>query len=180
MDDRTRRFLERQRVAHLATADARGAPHVVPVCFALLDDTLYIAIDEKPKQADIWRLRRMRNIAANPQVAVVADVYDDADWSRLGFALVRGRARVLNVSAANPIDAQALPANQTEDKPADPAPHRNADQAQDQSVGAPREHARAVGALREKYTQYTSMALDQRPIIAVDIESATSWGRLDD
>ena len=37
-------------VAHLATADARAAPHVVPVCFALDDSTLYITIDDKPKR----------------------------------------------------------------------------------------------------------------------------------
>jgi PPOX class probable F420-dependent enzyme len=150
IDDQTRHFLERQRVAHLATADASGAPHVVPICFALIDNTLYIAIDEKPKQADLWRLRRLRNIAANPQVAVVADFYDDNDWSRLGFVLLRGRARVLDAAPAT-------------DNP--------------ESTAA--EHARAVSALRARYTQYRSMALDERPIIAADIDSATTWGRLD-
>ncbi|HEY1298453.1 MAG TPA: pyridoxamine 5'-phosphate oxidase family protein, partial [Chloroflexota bacterium] len=56
VDQQTRHFLERQRVAHLATADASGAPHVVPICFALLAETLYIAIDEKPKVDDVHRL----------------------------------------------------------------------------------------------------------------------------
>ena len=44
------RFLDERRVAHLATADARGVPHVAPVCFAIADPTLYITIDEKPKR----------------------------------------------------------------------------------------------------------------------------------
>jgi coenzyme F420-0:L-glutamate ligase/coenzyme F420-1:gamma-L-glutamate ligase len=101
VDARTRQFLERQRVAHLATTDATGVPHVVPVCFVVDGDTLYIAIDEKPKSGDIRRLRRLRNIAENPHVAIVADVYDDNDWSRLGFVLVRGVARVVEASTGN-------------------------------------------------------------------------------
>ena len=96
MDQPTRQFLERQRVAHLATVDAGGTPQVVPICFALSGETVYVAIDEKPKKSgDIRQLRRLRNIAANPRVAVVADVYDDADWSRLGFVLLRATARVI-------------------------------------------------------------------------------------
>jgi PPOX class probable F420-dependent enzyme len=96
VDERTRQFLERQRLAHLATADAGGAPHVVPICFAIAGETLYIAMDEKPKRSgDMSRLRRLRNIAENPRVAIVADVYDDADWSRLGFVLLRASARIL-------------------------------------------------------------------------------------
>jgi PPOX class probable F420-dependent enzyme len=91
-----RGFLERRRVAHLATADASGAPHVVPICFALVGETVYIAIDEKPKTSEVTRLRRLRNIAENPRVAIVADVYDDQDWSQLGFVLLRCTASVLS------------------------------------------------------------------------------------
>jgi PPOX class probable F420-dependent enzyme len=96
VDERTRLFLERRRVAHLATADATGAPHVVPICFALVGGSLYVSLDEKPKRGGPMQLRRVRNIEENPQVAVVADVYDDNDWERLGFVLVRGRARILS------------------------------------------------------------------------------------
>ena len=99
MDARTHQFLQRRRLAHLATADVNGTPHVVPVCFAIDGETVYIAIDEKPKSGDVRRLRRLRNIAENPLVAIVADVYDDRDWSRLGFVLLRGRARILEASA---------------------------------------------------------------------------------
>ena len=85
-------FIERQRVSHLATADRSGRPHVVPVCFAQLDERFYIAIDEKPKRS--VRLKRLRNIEENPRVSLVFDRYDD-DWERLGWVLVQGTAFVL-------------------------------------------------------------------------------------
>jgi PPOX class probable F420-dependent enzyme len=93
LSDDERRFLSRRKVGHLATADRAGAPHVVPVCFALTEDALYITIDEKPKRADA-PLKRLRNIAENPAVAVVVDRYDD-DWTRLGWVMLRGRADIL-------------------------------------------------------------------------------------
>jgi PPOX class probable F420-dependent enzyme len=88
------RFLETQRVARLATADGRGAPHVVPVCFAFADGTLYVTIDEKPKRRTGPPLKRLRNIAENRAVAVVADRYDE-DWARLGWVMLQGRADIL-------------------------------------------------------------------------------------
>lgn len=93
LDACARDFLRRRRVAHLATADAAGAPHVVPVCFALAGATVYIAIDRKPKSGA--PLKRLRNIAENPSVALVADHYDDADWGALRWVMVRGRAELL-------------------------------------------------------------------------------------
>jgi PPOX class probable F420-dependent enzyme len=90
--DHERRFLADRRVGHLATADRAGVPHVVPVCFALADEVLYITIDEKPKRTG--PLKRLRNIAENPAVAVVVDRYDD-DWTRLGWVMLRGRGDIL-------------------------------------------------------------------------------------
>ena len=91
-----RQFLESRRVAYLATADAGGAPHVVPVCFALDEAEVYITIDEKPKRVAAAALKRLRNIAENPIVALVADRYDDRDWSRLGWVMLRGRAEIIH------------------------------------------------------------------------------------
>ena len=88
-----RRFVEGQRVARLATADRRAVPHVVPVCFALLGDAAYITIDQKPKQAG-RPLKRLRNIADNPRLAMVFDRYDE-DWRRLAWVMLHGRAEIL-------------------------------------------------------------------------------------
>ena len=90
-----RRFVESMRVARLATADANGVPHVVPVCYALLGGSLYVTIDEKPKRPDVRAMKRLRNIAENPHVAVVVDRYDE-DWSQLAWVMLRGRADVLD------------------------------------------------------------------------------------
>ena len=92
-----RRFLETCRVGHLATADESGMPHVIPVCYAVSDETLYVTIDEKPKRHD-RRLKRVRNILENPQAAIVADRYDE-DWRRLGWVMLRGRAEILESGA---------------------------------------------------------------------------------
>jgi PPOX class probable F420-dependent enzyme len=82
---------EEARVARLATVGADGRPHVVPVCFALEGNTLYTAIDEKPKSTR--RLKRLRNIEADSRVEVVIDHYDE-DWSRLWWVRLRGTGRV--------------------------------------------------------------------------------------
>jgi PPOX class probable F420-dependent enzyme len=93
-----RAFIEAQRVARLTTVDDRGRPHVVPICFALSDgDVVYTAIDEKPKTGDVTRLRRIRNIIANPHVQVLFDRYDDGDWSKLRYVQLRGTARILGL-----------------------------------------------------------------------------------
>ena len=101
-----RRFLAHQRIAHLATADRRAIPHVVPVCFVISASTLYITIDEKPKRQSSVALKRLRNIAENPAVAVVIDRYDE-DWTLLGWVMLRGHAEVLTEGIEHD-DAQAL------------------------------------------------------------------------
>src|SRR5580693_10340023 len=106
LTSRQQRFLETRRVARLATADARGAPHVIPVCFAVADGTLYSTIDEKPKRRTGAPLKRLRNIAENPAVAVVVDRYDE-DWGRLGWIMLRGHAEIL-IDGTEHDDAQAL------------------------------------------------------------------------
>jgi len=95
-----RAFLEAHRVGHLATAGADGAPHVVPVCYALDDAALYFVADLKPKRRPARELRRLANVRENPQAAVVVDDYDD-DWVRLAYVLVRGPARIIDERAAH-------------------------------------------------------------------------------
>ena len=100
-------FLARARVAHLATADARGQPHVVPITFVLLDGRVYSALDAKPKRVAERRLKRVRNLLANPRVAVVVDHYAE-DWSRLGYVLLTGTGRLLEAGAEGAAAVAAL------------------------------------------------------------------------
>lgn len=99
--DEEYQFLTSARIARLATADGEGRPHVVPICFAVVDvpasESPWITtpIDEKPQQVEPTDLQRVRNIRENPYVALVVDRYVE-DWDRLGWVHVRGRARVLD------------------------------------------------------------------------------------
>ena len=87
-----RRRIDGAQVARLATVGRDGRPHIVPITFALDDDTIYFAIDFKPKKtAD---LQRLRNIEANPSVSVLVDHYED-DWTKLWWVRVDGSARIV-------------------------------------------------------------------------------------
>ena len=88
------RWLATARTGHLATADAGEGPHVIPVCYAFDGRAIFSVLDQKPKRVAPARLRRVRNIMANPRAALVVDHYDE-DWSRLGYILVIGRAELL-------------------------------------------------------------------------------------
>lgn len=88
------RLIRCARVAHLATADRNGLPHVVPICFAFDGKDLYSPIDEKPKKSSPLKLKRIKNIQVNPHACVVIDRYDD-DWKRLAYVLITGRATIL-------------------------------------------------------------------------------------
>jgi PPOX class probable F420-dependent enzyme len=98
-------FLAAHPVARMATADRDGVPHVVPVCYVVRESSLYVSIDEKPKRVSRRPLKRLRNIAENPNVAVIVDHYDD-DWSKLGWVMLRGSAEVL-ASGREHDDAQS-------------------------------------------------------------------------
>ncbi len=138
IDQSTLEFIRSRRVARLATASVEGQPLVVPICYVFDGEFLYTPIDEKPKSVDAGSLKRVRNIRANPNVALVVDDYSE-DWSKLVYVLVSGTAEI--ISAAD--DAS--------------------------------EHKRAVELLREKYPQYRSMKLDERPIIKIAPARIKRW-----
>jgi PPOX class probable F420-dependent enzyme len=94
MDETEAKFIESQRVAHMASADGAGAPHVVPICFVLEAGIIYTAIDAKPKRVEASRLRRVRNIVENPNVALVFDRYVE-DWGRIGYVIVNGHGNLV-------------------------------------------------------------------------------------
>ncbi len=95
LSDRQLQFLQSQPVARLATADRHGLPHVIPVCFVVIAGTLYIQIDQKPKQSPTRPLKRIRNLEDNPNVTIIVDRYDD-DWSKLAWVMLRGTAEILS------------------------------------------------------------------------------------
>ena len=82
------------RVARLATVDEAGAPHLVPVCYATDGHAYYSPLDAKPKRLPPGRLRRIRNIRANPRVALLIDHYEE-DWRRLRYVMIQGRAELI-------------------------------------------------------------------------------------
>ena len=155
-------------VGRLSTASKAGAPHVIPVCFALDsgDDgaAIYIVLDGKPKRVALTRLRRVRNILENPQVALVVDHYE-ADWTRLWYTLVTGAAELL-------ADEEDLGQDQAQEDGAyilaahsgPAAEHRPND-----------ERSHAIRLLREKYPQYREMDIDENPVIKITPRRVVAW-----
>ena len=91
-EEAERRFLAAS-VARLATVTAAGRPHIVPCTFAAAGaDTVVTAIDHKPKRTTA--LARLDNIAANPAVSLLVDVYAE-DWAELWWTRADGHAEVL-------------------------------------------------------------------------------------
>lgn len=95
-----------RRVAHLATAQD-GEPALVPICFVVRGDCVYSAIDAKPKQVAVERLRRVRHLRANPRAAILVDRYEE-DWRRLWFVLLEGPVRLLDRGAEHDAALAAL------------------------------------------------------------------------
>lgn len=104
--DEARRRFAAARVARLATADAEGVPHVVPVVFAVAGDTVVVAVDHKPKRTTA--LKRLANVRANPRVALLADHYADDDWDALWWVRADGVGRVHEPGSTTAVHAVAL------------------------------------------------------------------------
>ena len=92
--EEARRCFGAARIARLATVGGDGRPHIVPFVFVLTGDTVYSAVDAKPKRTTA--LQRLANVAAHPAVAVLVDHYDDDDWTRLWWVRGDGRGRILD------------------------------------------------------------------------------------
>ncbi|WP_330460568.1 TIGR03668 family PPOX class F420-dependent oxidoreductase [Streptomyces sp. NBC_00820] len=174
-----RRRFTTARVARLATTDATGRPHQVPVVFARHTeggtDRIVTAVDHKPKTTT--DLKRLANIAAHPSVCLLADAYDE-DWDQLWWARVDGEACVLPPPPARPDPADAP--GEAEDAgalPRDPGTAGPADEARPtDAADAAVRHAyeTAVEALRAKYPQYRDRP-PTGPVIAVTVRRWTGW-----
>lgn len=102
---KVREFLEAARRGHLATADAMAQPLVVPVCYALVGNLIYVPLDAKPKAVPPTSLRRVRNLLENPQLCLVVDRWDE-DWTKLAHVLIWGMGAITDMADEK---AQALP-----------------------------------------------------------------------
>jgi PPOX class probable F420-dependent enzyme len=142
-------FLEERRVAHLATADREGHPHVVPVCFARSGRALYVPVDAKPKRGDPRSLRRLRNLRQRPDATLLVDRYDE-DWRRLRWLMIYARASILEAPGAGAAAAA----------PADAATR-----------------AAALEALEARYPQYAAMGLVALglPVIRLEPGAVRRW-----
>ena len=88
-------FIERARVARLATVDSSSKPHLVPVVFVFDANHFFIPIDEKRKATKPDKLKRIKNIQHNPNVALLIDNYSE-DWTRLAFVMIQGKAKIVS------------------------------------------------------------------------------------
>jgi PPOX class probable F420-dependent enzyme len=104
--EEARRRFAAARVARLASVDGSGHPHLVPIAFAVDGDRIYSVVDAKPKRTTA--LRRLANVRGNPAVAVLADHYEDADWSALWWVRADGHGRVLEPDDVEAPQAVAL------------------------------------------------------------------------
>ncbi|MHB8646003.1 MAG: TIGR03668 family PPOX class F420-dependent oxidoreductase [Thermomicrobiales bacterium] len=94
LDATIQRYLAAHRVARLTTVDATGRPAIVPICYATDGQMIYSALDAKPKRVHPTALRRVRNILANPGVALVVDEYAEA-WAQLSHLIIHGSASLV-------------------------------------------------------------------------------------
>jgi coenzyme F420-0:L-glutamate ligase/coenzyme F420-1:gamma-L-glutamate ligase len=94
METWARELLIESRLAHLSTSTSNGKPHVVPICYVYDGTSIYSSIDEKTKRGKPSQLRRIMNIAENPNVCLVVDHYEE-DWGNLRYVIVHGFATIV-------------------------------------------------------------------------------------
>lgn len=88
------KFVRESRLARLATVDERSKPLVLPVCYVFVNGNIYTPIDKKPKTVSPEKLKRIRNIMANPRVSLVIDRWSE-DWTKLAYVSIAGRAEII-------------------------------------------------------------------------------------
>jgi len=94
LNQNTLEFIRSHRVARLATTSVDRRPAVIPICYVFDGERIYTPIDEKPKSVDAGSLGRVRNIRANPNVAIVVDDYSE-NWDKLVYVLISGTAEII-------------------------------------------------------------------------------------
>jgi len=79
-------LVARERICRVATVGAAGVPHVVPVCYVLLDDKLYFASERGA--------RKVKNLGANARAAVTVDLYME-HWASLKGVMIQGTTALI-------------------------------------------------------------------------------------
>lgn len=102
-------WIHAHRIGQLATADAHGVPHLIPLCFVYDGQAVYSAIDHKPKRRTGYGMKRIQNILENPHVAFLVHHYTE-EWQHLAHVLIRGTATVLDTGPERQQALQALEA----------------------------------------------------------------------
>jgi len=82
------RFIDRQRVCHVASISSKGRPHAAPLSHAYdaRKRTLYMATERGGRTAT--------NVRARPRAAVTFDDYSE-NWDRIRGVMLETRARKL-------------------------------------------------------------------------------------
>jgi PPOX class probable F420-dependent enzyme len=93
------------RVGRLGTVTPAGGPHLVPCCFALIDEIAYTAVDGKPKST--LDLRRLENIRQTPATCLLVDEYDE-NWAHLWWVRLDGTARIVTSGSEEELAKNAL------------------------------------------------------------------------
>ena len=88
-----RDLIDAARIGRMATVRSDGTPHIVPITFAISEETLVTAVDAKPKRTT--KLQRLQNLRANPAVSIIVDHYAD-DWSALWWIRIDGLAKIVD------------------------------------------------------------------------------------
>lgn len=146
-----RTFLADARRAILATVSPSGAPRLVPVCFVVADATDHLGrpILYSPIDEKPKSSPNPRDLHRVQDLLVLPDVSLLVDRWDEDWS----RLAWLRVYGRGIL--------------LEPQPHER------------EEHVRAIELLREKYPQYASHRLEERPIIRITVDRSRSWGAID-
>ena len=104
-DEYVKSVIDRARVARLATVDSENKPHLVPVVFVFDGNYFFIPVDEKRKKVKPEKLKRIKNLQNNRNVALLIDEYSE-DWTKLAFVMIQGKATIITTKTQGNIQLQ--------------------------------------------------------------------------
>lgn len=107
VDKKILEIIKSARIGYLATSSSNLQPYLTPVVFIVLQNRIFIPLDDKPKTIDVKELRRVKNIEENPKVSFLVDHYDE-DWTNLWFVMIIGRATLVQMNGRNKRTAKEI------------------------------------------------------------------------